>query len=119
MPELDETPPPYGENGWHTLASARYAWADAPYDDFILEDLLEVSKMQCLAFAPALAEDTITVPVNFRVAQLMQARNLWNASKTDPASGGYGDEGFVIRPFPMDWTVKNILRPKRGAFNVG
>jgi hypothetical protein len=48
---------------------------------------------------------------NLVLAQITQARNIWNAVKTDPATQGIGDEGFVIRPFPMDWTVKNLIRP--------
>lgn len=97
--------------GWHTLDSAREEWRDAPDNDAKLYDLLETAREQCARFAPALAEDT-PVPSRYRVAQLMQARNVWNASKTDPGSGGIGVDGFVIRPYPMDGTVKNVLRPK-------
>ncbi|MFC5930207.1 hypothetical protein D6T64_05645 [Cryobacterium melibiosiphilum] len=51
------------------------------------------------------------VPLRYKQAQLMQTRNLWNAAKSDP-SGQMGDDGFVIRPFPMDWVIKGIIRPK-------
>jgi hypothetical protein len=30
-----------------------------------------------------------------------------------------GEDTFVLRPFPLDWTIKQVLRPKRaipGAF---
>jgi hypothetical protein len=98
-------------DGWYGISQLRREWRDAPSDDFLLYQLLEVAKKQVMAFAPALK--TPGVPVNYRLAQKMQARNLWNSAITDP-SGAVGDDGFAIRPFPMDWTVKNVLRPKRG-----
>jgi hypothetical protein len=101
-------------DGWHTLASARNDWKDAPAQDGQLYGLLAVAREQCEEYAPALAVGT-EVPSRFRLAQLMQARNLWNSTKTDPSTGGYGAEGFVIRPYPMDGVVKNILRPKRAV----
>lgn len=97
--------------GWHTLASSRTEWRDAPDDDAQLYNLLEVAREQCETYAPALP-DAAPVPTSYKVAQLMQTRNLWNTSKTDPASASYGEDGFAIRVYPMDWTVKNILRPK-------
>lgn len=105
-------------DGWHTLASARRDWRDAPSDDGHLHAVLTTAREQCEAYAPALVDDEglpLAVPIRYRLAQIMQARNVWNASKTDPASGGIGPDGFVIRPFPMDWTVKNILRPKNAV----
>ena len=99
-------------DGWHTLASARGQWADAPRVDVDLFELLELAKTQCLDYAPALAAGAV-VPLGWRQAQRMQARNIWNAAKTDPASGGFGDDGFVLRPYPMDQTIRYMLRPKR------
>lgn len=96
---------------WHTLASARGAWRDAPAADLTLHELLEVAREQCEAYAPALPDGAV-VPIRWKSAQLMQARNIWNASKTDPEAGGFGDEGFVIRPYPLDWTIKQMLHPK-------
>ena len=58
------------------------------------------------------------IPTRYALAQLMQAKNMWNAGRVD-ASGGIGDGGdFVIRPVPLDWHVKQLLRPKRGAPRV-
>ena len=96
--------------GWHTLDSARREWRDAPDSDSGLFVLLDTARVQVEAFAP----NTVLgapVPLRYKQAQLMQARNVWNAAKADPA-GQQGDDGFIIRPFPMDWTVKNIIRPK-------
>jgi hypothetical protein len=100
------------QDGWHTLASARDQWASASDDDTDLYELLLVARTQCLTYAPALAAGA-PVPASYRKAQLMQARNLWNASKKDEG-GGIGPDGFSITVFPMDWSVKNLLRPKTG-----
>jgi hypothetical protein len=99
-------------DGWHTLASARARWADAPKLDAELFELLETAKTQCVEYAPALPAGVL-VPIPWRQAQKMQARNIWNAAKTDPASGGIGGEDFIIRPYPMDQTIRYMLRPKR------
>lgn len=103
---------------WHTLDSARGDWADAEHiGDMALWELLEVARNDVLSFAPALAVD-VPVPVHYRKAQIMQARNILNATGVDPASGDDGAGSFVIRPFPLDWQIKQTLRPKRGLGSV-
>lgn len=100
--------------GWHTLSSAHADWRDAPDNDAQLYTLLSVARTQCEVFAPELELDA-PVPTQYRLAQLMQSRNLWNASKVDAGNGSLGGESYVIRPFPMDWVVKGILRPARAV----
>jgi len=111
------------EVGWLTIASLRDGWRDAPMSDEDCFELLEVSKAAVVAFAPALVADVVTgktlVPANYRKGQRMQARNVWNAAKVDPSNGGLGDDTFVIRPFPLDWSVKQVLRPKPALPWVG
>lgn len=103
---------------WHTLDSLRREWPDAEYiADATLFELLEVARVQCVAFARALAADE-GVPVTYCKGQAMQTRNLWNASKVAP-DGGVGQDDFIIRPFPLDWHVKAILRPKHGIPVIG
>jgi hypothetical protein len=103
---------------WHTLDSIRAEWPDAEaIGDATLWEMLEVVKEQVLTFAPALAEGT-PVPANYRLGQRVQVRNLWNATKVAP-DGTVGSDDFVIRPFPLDWHVKAILRPKRGIPVIG
>lgn len=103
------------DDGWHTLDSAREQWADSVHiEDDQLWELLEVAKHQCLEYAPALAVGA-AVPVSYRKAQLMQARNVWNAARVDPSSGAIGDDSFALTPFPLDWTIKQVLRPKRAV----
>lgn len=100
---------------WHTVDSARAAgWADAEHlGDVHLHELLEVARHDVLEYAPTLA-DGAPVPSHYRLGQLMQARNLLNAASVDPRTGEDGIGSFAIRPFPLDWQIKQTLRPKRG-----
>lgn len=100
-------------DGWHTLDTARDEWGDAPHDDSTLYDLLDVAKDAVTEYAPALGEDALP-PNNYRKAQIMQARNVWNSDEVSP-SGDVGMEGFTIRPHPLDWAIKQLLRPRRGV----
>lgn len=103
--------------GWVTLGEARAQWADAPVDDEYLADLLDSAFDQCEAYAPALAEDE-AAPVRYRVAQVMQARAIYRAMKTGD-NDSLGADGFTVTVFPMDWNIKNLLRPRRGVPIVG
>jgi hypothetical protein len=103
---------------WQTLDTIRDDWPDAEFiADALLWRVLEVSKIECVAFAPKL-EDDAPVPLNYFDAQGMQARNRWNARKVAP-DGSTGQEDFIIRPFPLDWHVKATLRPKQGIPVLG
>lgn len=104
--------------GWHTTYSVQESgqWADSLHlTDEALQDLLDTARLQCQTYAPAVEGP---VPVNYRQAQLLQARNLWQAVKQD--TGGQVDGGgFSIPVYPLDWVVKGILRPKRGVPSFG
>lgn len=105
--------------GWLTLDEAHDWWREAPDDDELLQMYLDTVAGQILAYGPkrisdAIADDPDAVPENYRLAQLAQVKNVWNAVKMDP-SGAIGDEGFAFRPFPMDSSVKNIIRPARAV----
>lgn len=102
------------EDGWHTLESARDDWRNAPGYDAWLYECLWVARDNVVAYAPKL-KDGQRPPLNYLRAQLMQARNLWNAGKVDPSNGSEGEDTFVMRPFPLDWMVKQILRPARAV----
>lgn len=108
---------------WHTIETARDQWVDAPLDDEELEELLDAAKTAVLAYAPTLPAQTVEnvggyiVPVNvdipssYRLAQLMQSRNIWNSSKASP-SGDFDGGGYGLTTFPLDWQVKQLLRPR-------
>lgn len=98
-------------DGWHTLESARNEWQDAPADDAQLYVFLESSKEQCLAYAPALVGRPSH---SFRQAQLLQARALWQAVKTNP-DGQLDANGFQVQVYPLDRNIRALLRPRRGV----
>lgn len=104
--------------GWVTLTQASELWPDA---DVLSDDVLAVWLLsayeECHAFAPALA-DGAPVPESWRVAQVMQARAAYRALK---AGGGdqVGPDGFAVTVYPLDWQVRQKLRPKTGRPRVG
>lgn len=106
------------DTGWLTLDGIRDSWPDAPTADLDLFEILWTAKQQVIDYAPALAAGE-RPPLNYKTGQKMQARNIWNATKVDPSSGGVGDGSFVIRPFPLDWMVKQQLRPATAVPRVG
>lgn len=102
---------------WHTVESARDEWVDAPYDaddgDTLLLSLLSSAKDAVLAFAPAVDTPLVEIPEGYRLAQLMQAKNIWNSSKASP-SGDFDGGQYSLTTFPLDWQVRQLIRPKRG-----
>lgn len=111
---------------WHTKDSIREAWGDADQiEDALLEELLVVAEDAVRAYAPALPafepeteEELEEIPTRYRVGQMVHVKNLWNASRV-AASGDLGGDTFEIQPRPLDWHVKQILRPQRGIPKVG
>ena len=102
-----------GDDGWATLDDARGQWPDAEViPDEVLWELLEVAKHQVIEFAPVLAAG-VAIPRHYVKGQLMQARNILNSARVDAGSGGDGEDTFMIRTFPLDWMVKQQLRPTR------
>lgn len=102
------------EDGWHTVTSARAEWSDGEQlTDVQLYNLLDIAREQVEAYAPS-AERT-GVPRNFRQAQLLQARSLWNVSKSNTGSEIGSDAGFTIYIRPLDSTVRQLIRPTRGV----
>lgn len=92
--------------------------ADLTHDE--LDPLLASARVQCEAYAPSLyvtLEDGTTAlqspPPNYQHAQILQARALYRAMIAGDRDG-IGADGYTVTVFPMDWTVKNLLRPKKG-----
>lgn len=105
----------YGD-GWITSPDdprLGVLWSGAIDHGDDLEFPLYIARIQCERFAPALAPDAI-VPENYVAAQILQTRALVRSG-----IAGSGDQsndyGETVTLFPMDWTVKNLLRPKRGV----
>lgn len=63
-------------------------------------------------------EPGIVVPENYVAAQVLQCRALVRAGVVGSGdqTGGYGE---TVTVFPMDWTVKALLRPRRGKPYLG
>ncbi|MGV8965337.1 MAG: hypothetical protein ACOH2F_03575 [Cellulomonas sp.] len=102
--------------GWLTSAEVRDEpyWATCDVDtDTALDKLLASARSQCEAFAPALVAGA-DVPEAYRLAQAFQTRGLYRSSIAG-SGDGIGSDGMTVTVFPMDWTVKNLLRPKRGV----
>ena len=105
-------------NGWldaGNITEARGYWPGV--DEVDLDELallLASAQVQCAAFAPDLGDD-VTVPANYRHAQVLQARALYRAGMAG-SNDQIGLDGQSVTVFPMDWTVKSLLRPKRGPW---
>ena len=116
---------------WWTPDEVRDEWRDAPASDVTLLRLIDVAKSEVLDFDKgATWRRDITnagtpwpggyggdigrtdVPAGLLQATLMQIVNLWNANKVDPSSGEIGDGSFVIHAFPLDWAVRQRIRPQ-------
>ena len=104
--------------GWVTLTQARELWPDADVlGDDVLTTYLASAHESCVAFAPALA-DGATVPEAWQVAQVMQARAVYRSLKAG-ARDQVGPDGFAVTVYPLDWNVRQQLRPKQGRPLVG
>ena len=99
------------EDGWLDLQTARAQWADAPYDDIFLHQILDTAKAQCIAYAPAIPAGEHP-PIQYVQAQLMQARAIYQSVIANQ-NDNVGIEGFAVRVFPLDFTIRAMLRPKR------
>lgn len=106
--------------GWVDTDTDLNEWPDSPSDENTLARYLGAAYEQCLDFLPqARDENGVLVPVvpapvpeRFVLAQILQARGLYNSVKSGP-DDRQGIEGVGVTVFPMDWSVKNLLRPRR------
>jgi hypothetical protein len=96
---------------WVTPEYVRERWSDAPLDDDVLNSYIDAAQFACEAFAPVLA-DGVEVPESYRLAVVAQARSIYRSVSLGNQDGGIGPDGFAIQTFPLDWTVKQFLRPK-------
>lgn len=105
---------------WYTVEEAQEEWPD-PSSGALLE-MLDVAKAQVLAYAPSriVADIAATgeVPDNYRLAQFRQAKNLWRADSAN-SQGDMSEGEFSYTPHPLDWHVKQLIRPRRGRPSVG
>lgn len=109
-----------GDDGWYSLEEARADWAGAPDDDALLYQLLSTARRDVVEYDAGnkLTDETVRPSIAFRDAQLMQARNAHNAALVAPA-GDAGEGAYTLTPFPLDWKVKQLIRPKSGVPVIG
>lgn len=105
-----------------TLPDAREHWADSiDIDDARLTKLLAAVFPGCRDYAPQLpdtAEYPTGVPEAYTVAQVMQAREVYQAQQRGEQDViGVGD--YAIRSRPLIAAVKQLLRPERGRPGIG
>ncbi|WP_036963688.1 hypothetical protein [Promicromonospora kroppenstedtii] len=107
---------------WITDEQAIGLWADAEnLEPDVLQLLLASAYEDCVAFLPELpeGEDYEDKPTPNRVlAQLYQAKSRYNALLAGN-DGQIGAGENTITLFPLDWQVKQLLRPKRGRPTFG
>lgn len=101
---------------WADLTLARALWRDAPADDTLLRVYLDAAQAAVIAYAPdedawSIYEQVPELP--FALAQVMQARSIYNANQASP-SGAFDGSGYGLTTVPLDWQVKQLLRPQRG-----
>lgn len=110
-------------DGWHTLDSARaeVKWAKAIDSDVRLYILLRTAAEEVGDYADGYRgwHRGDRPGLSLREAQLLHARNRNASAHVDPASGDDGVDGYSIGPFPLDWTIKQIVRPKRRLPAIG
>lgn len=118
----------------YTVEEAQTRWGVGAPSEERLEELLAVSWQQCIAYAPvdsgltpqelflahlSGAPVVESIPDGHREAHFVQARNIWNATKVAPGSTSYGPDDMPISLHPLDWHVKQLLRPRTGVPKVG
>lgn len=84
-------------------------WPDAPADPEVVQTLLNSAHVECVAYAPVLPVDA-AVPDNYRIAEVMQAR-AQHRSFVAGSGDTMGGE-LTVTSFPLDWTVRQLLRPR-------
>lgn len=104
-------------DGWATLAEARDEWRDLPSNPRVAYTLLQIARHDVIEYAPTLAPDA-RVPANYVKAQIMHARDIWNSGHADPSSGDLGEGSFALTPYPLDWMIRQLLRPARAIPRV-
>lgn len=82
-------------------------------NDVVLTMVLEAAREDCEAYGPKL-DDPDAPPARYVLAQAQHARAIARAGfvGSSDQEGGYGE---TVTVYPMDWHVKQLLRPKKGV----
>lgn len=111
---------------WNTTEEAKKLWADAGnLSDETLQLLLNSAYRDCFRFLDPLdgldplrpgadPAPSADLTASLRIAEVYQARARYNAVKAAGDRGEVGQEGMLITVFPLDWQVKQLIRPTPG-----
>lgn len=119
-PPWDDEPPPTPEPtliGWVDVDSPLITkfWPDATtLNAGTVQHELQAAYEQLVNYAPALAADE-EPPARYVQAQIMHACDLFSAARADTDVVGITETGAAIRVRPLDSTVAQLLRPRRGT----
>lgn len=103
---------------WLTAEELPDLWPQAESIEApILALLVDSAREQCIAYAAPLEEGT-DVPASWRLAHMMQVQSLWQSAKAGPGDT-IGPDGLTITVYPMDRTVRNLLRPRTRVPVIG
>lgn len=103
---------------WATIDDARAPglWPDAgAIDDDTLDQLLSVGYEELLAYAPDVTP--VPLPQRYVMANVMQARERWQAYRRDVDAVGFGD--LAVRVQPLTPRVAQLMRPRRAVPVIG
>lgn len=87
---------------WHTPTTARTFWTAAPKADELLTTLLAVAREQIEVAMSSHAPETDSVPERIRLAQVKQARALWEANRANLTGDEAGLSDFTMPQNPGD-----------------
>jgi len=103
--------------GWVSDVEAEELWPDAAaLDPDVLALLLTGAHEACVQFAPV--PEPTPVPARYKLAQVSQAKAVYR-SLVAGTDGTIGLDGQAVAVFPLDWNVKQHLRPARGRPLIG
>lgn len=97
-------------------------WADAPYDQTTVVALLGAAQRDCATFAseadlPAPEDDPDGLTTTaYKQAVILQARGRQRSTVAGGDDSLGGD--FPVTVHPLDWAVKQLLRPAVGIPGV-
>lgn len=101
---------------WYTETSIQNVWRESQaMSSAERTELLAVAREECEAYAYAEdIKDPSNIPARVALAHRLHAQAIWNSQKTTGRDDDNTLSGQTVTVYPMDWQVKQHLRP-RGA----
>ncbi|MCM3779866.1 hypothetical protein [Microbacterium hydrocarbonoxydans] len=94
-----------------------YAATGEPLEQVVnLLERLGYPASKIAAVQAELGEDLPEIPPRYVFAQLMQAKNLYNAGRI--VGDSIGPDGFSFVPRPLSKEIQKVIRPQSGVAHV-